>query len=66
MDCMEDEISDGDYNAGYFEGNQHKKKWPVSDNDLEAMYTYYKGKEQIKLWSDGKKKSCDSGDEGRP
>ena len=62
----EDEIPDGDFNVGYFEGNQHKKKWLVSGNDLEAMYTYYKGKEQIKLWCDGKQKSSDSGDEERP
>ena len=24
---LEDEIPDGDYNVGYFEGSQHKKKW---------------------------------------
>ena len=37
---LEDEIPDGDYNAGYFEGFQHKKKWLVSPADLESMYAH--------------------------
>ena len=51
---LEDEIPDGDYNVGYFEGSQHKKKWLVSSADLVAMYTHFKGKKHIPLWCDGK------------
>ena len=44
---LEDEIPDGDYNVGYFEGSQHKMKWLVSSADLVAMYTHFKGKKEI-------------------
>ena len=44
----------GDFNLGYYEGKQQKKKWLVSLSDLDAMYCHYKGKTQISLWCDGK------------
>ena len=59
---LEDEIPDGDYNVGYFEGSQHKKKWLVSPADLESMYAHFKGKKQIPLWCDGKESATDSYD----
>lgn len=43
-----------EFNVGYFEGKSHSKKWLVSAQDLEAMYTHYDGKECISLWCDGK------------
>ena len=52
---LEDDVPDsGDYNLGYFEGKQQKKKWLNSRADLKAMYTLYHGKTQISLWCDGK------------
>lgn len=52
---FENEITDeGDYNLGYFEGKQQKKKWLVSQSDLQTMYELYHGKAQICLWCDGK------------
>ena len=52
---LEDLLSDSeDYNLGYFEGKQQKKKWIVAPSDLEAMYTLYEGKSHISLWCDGK------------
>ena len=56
------DIPDGDYNVGYLEGSQHKKKWLVSTADLQAMYAHFKGKKQIQLWCDGKESDTDSGD----
>ena len=47
---LEDLLPDSeDYNLGYFEGKQQKKKWLVSASDLEAMYTLYDGKSRISL-----------------
>ena len=63
---LEDEIPDGDYNVGYFEGSQHKKKWLVSSADLVAMYAHFKGKKHIPLWCDGKESATDSHDDERP
>ena len=51
---LDNEIPDGDFNVGYFEGSSHKKKWLVSADDLVAMYAHFKGKKQIPLWCDGK------------
>ena len=48
-----DEIPDGDFNVGYFEGPQHKKKRLACQADLEAMYAHFKGKQHILLWCDG-------------
>ena len=63
-----DEIPDGDFNVGYFEGSQHKKKWLVCQADLEAMYAHFKGKQHIRLWCDGKERlsASDSQDDERP
>ena len=44
-------------NIGYFEGRQHTKKWLVSSQDREVMYSYYAGKEFILLWCDGNEQS---------
>ena len=60
---LECEIPDGDYNVGYFEGSQHRKKWLVSPADLESMYVHFKGKKHIPLWCDGKESGTDSCDE---
>ena len=53
---FEDQIPDGDFNVGYFEGSSHKKKWLVSVDDINAMYAKFKGKKKnnIPLWCDGK------------
>ena len=45
---------EGELSVGYFEGQSHTKKWLVSGQDLEAMYSYYDGKECVSLWCDGK------------
>ena len=47
----------GDYNIGYFEGRQQKKKWLVTPADLDAMYSYYEGKTHVSLWCDGRNRS---------
>ena len=64
---LEDEIPDNEeYNLGYFEGKQQKKKWLVSSSDLDAMYACFEGKLQISLWCDGKEppeSECGSSDE---
>ncbi len=52
---------EGDFSVGYFHGRQQAKKWLVTARDLEAMYTYYLGKQSISLWCDGK--VDDEGDE---
>ena len=57
------EIPDGDYNVGFFEGSQHRKKWLVSPANLESTYVHFKGKKHIPLWCDGKESSTDSCDE---
>ena len=52
---FEDDVPDvGDFNIGYFEGREQKKKWLVSTADLESMYSYYSKKTPISLWCDGK------------
>ena len=51
---FDDQIPDGDFNVGYFEGSSHKKKWLVSADNLTAMYAKFKGKKNIALWCDGK------------
>ena len=57
---LEDLLPDSeDYNLGYIEGKQQKKKWLVSTSDLEAMYSLYEGKPRIPLWCDGKRPSDD-------
>ena len=69
---LEDEIPDNEeYNLGYFEGKQQKKKWLVSSSDLDAMYACFEGKPRISLWCDGKEppeSECGSSDEdeGQP
>ena len=63
---LEDDVADGDYNVGYFEGFQHKKKWLVFPADLEAMYAHFKGKQYIPLWCDGTESANDSQDDERP
>ena len=64
---LEDDIPDDEqYNLGYFEGKQQKKKWLVSSSDLDAMYACFEGKQQISLWCDGKQppeSECESSDE---
>ena len=55
---LEDDVPEqGEYNIGYFEGRQQKKKWLVTLADLEAMYSYYEGKAHISLWCDGRNQS---------
>ena len=52
---LEADIPDsGDFNVGYFEGRQQKKKWLASPDDLKAMYACFEGKPRISLWCDGK------------
>lgn len=63
---LESDIPDGDYNVGYFEGSQHKKKWLVSAADLQAMYAHFKGRKEIPLWCDGKGSAPDSEDDEQP
>lgn len=60
---FDDQIPDGDFNVGYFEGSSHKKKWLVSVDDLTAMYAKFKGKKNIPLWCDGKEMPYDEDDE---
>lgn len=60
---FDDQIPDGDFNVGYFEGSSHKKKWLVSADDLTAMYAKFKGKKNIPLWCDGKEMPYDEDDE---
>ena len=58
---LEEDIPDnGDYSLGYFEGKQQKKKWLISQSDLQAIY---RGKTQISLWCDGKDLADVSSDE---
>ena len=56
---LEDDVPEqGEYNIGYFEGRQQKKKWLVTPADLEAMYSYYEEKAHIiSLWCDGRNQS---------
>ena len=49
-DAVPDE---GEFNVGYFEGKQHTKKWLVTGQDMEAMYSYFQGKPCLNLWCDG-------------
>lgn len=47
---FEDEIpEEGEYSVGYFERKQQAKKWLVSRQDLEAMYSHYQGKQCVSL-----------------
>lgn len=50
-DAIPDE---GEFNVGFFEGKQHTKKWLVTNQDLDAMYSYFIGKPCVNLWCDGK------------
>ena len=65
---LEDDIPDNEeYNLGYFEGKQQKKKWLVNPSDLDAMYACFEGKKWISLWCDGKQppeSECESSDTG--
>ena len=62
---LENEVpEEGDFNAGYFEGKHQTKKWLVLTQDLDAMYSYFGGKESISLWCDGKEPD-ESGEEKR-
>ena len=60
---FDNQIPDGDFNVGYFEGSSHKKKWLVPADDLTAMYAKFKGKKNIPLWCDGKEMPYDEDDE---
>ena len=50
---------EGKFSIWYFECKTHAKKWLVSDQDLEAMYTHYDGKDCISLWCDGKQQETE-------
>ena len=50
---------EGEFSVGYFEGKNHAKKWLVSNQDLEAMYTHYDGKDCISLLYDGKQQETE-------
>lgn len=53
------------FSAGYFVGRQSSKKWLVSEEDLEYMYSAFReaGKTDICLWCDGRQeeKECNEG-----
>ncbi len=49
------------FNLGYFEGRQSKKRWLCCQDDLDAMYQCYKDGGEITLWCDARKSnSCNS------
>ena len=49
------------FSVGYFVGKQSTKKWVVSQEDLECMYTAVRqaGKTDICLWCDGRQEAKD-------
>lgn len=45
------------FNIGYFEGRQSKKRWLFCEGDLDAMYKCYKDGGEISLWCDSRQPS---------
>lgn len=53
MDKFSDQVPDTiNFNIGYFEGKQSKKRWLCCREDLEAMYKCYNKGDEIVLWCD--------------
>ena len=50
-----------DFQVGYLEGRNSKKRWIVRSADLEKMYDVYEEGEEIKLWWERKVKECTQG-----
>ena len=50
------------FSVGYFMGHQSMKKWLMTEDDLDAMYSELKlaGKNDVCLWCD----KCSEGSEG--
>ena len=42
------------FNVGYFEGKQPKKRWLCCQEDLESMYKTHKNGDEITLWCEAK------------
>ena len=42
------------FNDGYFEGKQSKKRWLCCQEDLESMYRTHKNGDEITLWCEAK------------
>ena len=42
------------FNVGYFEGKQSKKRWLCCQEDLESMYRTHKNGDEITLWCEAK------------
>ena len=47
------------FNIGYFEGRQSKKRWLCCQEDLNAMYQCYKEGGEISLWCDSRQLSIE-------
>ena len=47
------------FNVGYFEGKQSKKRWICCQEDITTMYKFFNPGSEILLWCDGKKTSVE-------
>lgn len=55
METLRDQVPKTiNYNLGYFEGRQSKKRWLFSQDDLSAMYQCFKDGGEITLWCDAR------------
>ena len=62
MEEFKDQVPETiNFSVGYFVGRQSTKKWLVSQEDLDCMYTAVRqaGKTDICLWYDGRQEAKD-------
>ena len=56
MDKLSAHVPDSlNFNLGYFEGKQSKKRWICCEEDITTMYEFFGPGSEILLWCDGKK-----------
>ena len=53
------------FNIGYFEGKQTKKRWIYCQADVDAMYNFFKPDSEVLLWCDAKCEDTDDSNKSR-
>ena len=48
------------FNIGYFEGKPSKRRWIYCQQDIDAMYQFFKPGSEVMLWCDAKIEDDDS------
>ena len=48
------------FNIGYFKGKQSKRHWIYCQEDIDAMYPFFKPGSEVSLWCNAKNEDDDS------